>query len=544
MMSGEARHTRSIGRGVSAQNAAFASLLSSLAVTEYGRSCGITAGMTYDQFRRTVPARSPGQFAPQIERMAAGETDILWPGACRFFVQTAGTTGQPHWLPVTEAMLGHYRKGLRSSLLSYANRVRHPGVFLGRHVHAGASTALEEQNAAYTGSFDAMLALCLSPWAEQNLYAPSPETARLPESREKFEAIVAEMRGQDVTLIGGDPAAVLALVDTARRAMRDDQGKPAALTSVWPNLECCIHQGAPTGLFADELRAGLGATIALHEVYAAAEGFVATQDGDASLGLRMLVDAGIFFEFLPARDFNEDNLASLGERFVPLGGVEADTDYAVFATTPAGLCRCALGDIVRFVSLDPPRIHFAGRTRLRLDTCGERVGEKELTESLLAVCRREGWRPINFHVAPHYSRTTSGLARSCHEWWIELRPGSLKTPTGPVLAPLLDAELCARHRGYAVRRQSRALEAPVIRLVMPGIFHEWARDQAVALSPGKMPRCRPDRLIADPLAALTKFHTATSPPLSAGRDSAPRPSVRLAADPPVNPLQDSRDPFR
>ncbi|MGH6628919.1 MAG: hypothetical protein ACREB3_04230, partial [Burkholderiales bacterium] len=352
-------------------------------------------------------------------------------------------------------------------------------------------------------------------WAEANLHAPPSAVARLPDGAEKTAAICRSMLGRDVTLIGGAPAAVLAVAEAMRAHAATDPANRPHLQSFWPNLECVVHTGAPLGLFAEPLHASFGSAVLFHEVYAAAEGILAAQEGDSALGLRVLADVGVFFEFLPMRDFHEENLPGLGSRCVPLEQVQPGIDYAVVVTTPAGLCRYVLGDVVRFVSTDPPRLIVAGRAKLHLDAYGERLGERELTETVLAVCRRNGWQPVNFHAAPYQSRTQPGLGRICHEWWMELRPHTVKTPTGTLLAQELDAELIRRNPDYATKRQQHSLDSPVVRLVMPGTFEQWAQARRTVDSASKMPRGRSDRLIADQLAALTRFHSGgTQAPFS------------------------------
>ena len=505
------RRQKALGRGIEAQRAAFVRLVAQAAPTDFGRANRLAAGMSYEQFRHAVPPRTYAQFQPEIGRMAAGEENVLSPGRCRFFVSTAGTAETtPKLLPVTEPMLGHYRAGLRDAVFFHAGHVGHTGVFLGRHLHAGTSTALTEKNGAFYGSFDGLLALSCPPWVEANLYAPPPAIARLPEGPEKYAAICACLQGSDVTLLGGTPASVLALADAMRTRAGDGRHPAASLRTVWPNLECFVHTGAPLGLFAEPLRASLGPGVIFHELYAAAEGIVAAQDGDSAHGLRLLSNAGLFFEFLPLRDYNEDHLAGLGDRCLPLEQVQPDIGYAVFLTTPAGLCRYALGDVVRFLSVNPPRLVVTGRTKLHLDAYGERLGERELTETVLAVCHRNGWQPANFHAAPYASRAQPGLGRICHEWWVELRPGSVKTPTGPLLAQELDIELMRRNPDYAAKRRQRTLDSPVVRLVMPGTFDQWAQSRHALACASKMPRGRSDRLIADQLAALARFHSGST----------------------------------
>lgn len=509
-----ARFTRRLkaqGRGVGAQQIAFTRLMTQAAATEFGRQHGLEAGTTYEQFRDKVPPRPYEYFQPLITRMATGEADVLVPGKCPFFVETAGTSGPaPKLLPVPEAMLAHYRHGLRDALFHYAHRAGHAGVFLGRHVQIGASTGVTEQKDSYRTSLDGMLTLCLTPWVEANLRSPPAPIAQMPESAEKTTATARAMLRRDVTLVAGTPALLCDLALAARHAA--GQPPPPHLQALWPNLECCLHTGAPLGLFDEALHASLGPAVRFHETYAAAEGLFAAQDGDSPPALRLLADAGVFFEFLPLASYNEATLTHAGPLCVPLGKIQAGIDYVLVVTTPAGLCRYVPGDIVRFVSVDPPRLQFAGRTALQLNSFGERVSELEVFQSVQAICTHNGWQAIAFHVAPHTQRSGAGQVANFHEWWLELGTHTMKTPTANVIAPELDAELFHRNADYAARRESGVLVAPVVRLVMPGVFALWAKDQRKTASASKLPRCRSDRLIADQLAVLAPFHQATIVP--------------------------------
>jgi len=517
-----ARRLQTAGRAASDQAAAFAQRMAQQAETEFGRSHGLATGTTYAQFRENVPPRTPEQFAPFIRRMAAGEAGVLAPGVCQFFVETAGATGRdPALLPVPEPMLAHFRQALRDSLYLYAARAGHSGVFLGRHLHAGASTALTAEGGAYRTGLDGMLALCLTPWAEANLYAPPPAIARLPEGPEKTAATARAMLHRDVTLVGGSPGAVAQLADTVREAASSGKRRMTHLQAVWPNLECFAFTGAPLGLHAETLRATLGPTVKFHELYAAAEGIFAAQDGGSPAGLRLLTGTGVFFEFLPLRNFHEDTLAKSGAECLPLDKVQTGTDYVLVVTTPAGLCRQVPGDIVRFVSVDPPRLQFTGRTRLLLNSFGERVTERDLTDTLLAVCARNGWSPVSFHVAPFVHRIAAGRTVSSHEWWVELGTHTHKTPTANVLGPEFDSELARRNPDYGAKRANGTLGFPTVRLVIPGVFEQWARTLPRRDGAIKVPRCRSDRLVADQLAALTHFHQGTQPPFGMGDSQSP-----------------------
>ncbi len=493
-----------------AQKRIFDSLTPKLALTSYWRESGVVAGTSYDNFQARVAPRSYEQLAPAIERMKRGEADVLWPGRCSFFAQTSGTTGPAKQVPVTEEMLEHFRRAELDSLLYYTVRMRHAAVFRGRHLHVGGSTALRPlpeagRHEAYVGDISGFTALNLPAWAERHLYEPGAPIADLTDWAAKLGAIVKRTRGLDITLLSGIPNWALALASALREGSIEGKSRISSLQGLWPNFECFVHSGVPIGPFYDELRTALGPTVNFHEVYSASESFIAAQDIESGLGLRLMADAGIFYEFIPMADFDESRLDQLGRKAVPLIGVKTGVDYALVVTTPAGLVRYVLGDIVRFTSTEPPRLLYVGRTKLTLNGVGERVIEKELTDTLIAVCRRKDWTIVNFHVAPLVINSLTGQNHGRHEWWIELRPGTKATPTGPQMAVDLDAELQRLNVDYAAKRKTGSMEAPAVRLVMPGVFEHWLRYRNQWGGQYKMPRCRSDRLIADELAQVTSF---------------------------------------
>lgn len=495
------------GNGVAAQHAVLPALLARFERTDFGRQHGLTARTTPEEFRARVPLRPTAEFRAWTERMAAGEADVLWPGRCRFFAYTAGTVdGAPKMMPVTPDMVGHFRRGITDTLLLHAARTDSVALFAGRHLHTGGSTKLSAANNVFAGYLDAVVGLVLSEWAEKNLYAPERALARLPEGAEKTAALAAAYAGRDVRLAAGTSAALLALAD----ALEPHGG----LRGAWPQLECLLTSGALPLLQRADLQARLGPHATLHEAYAAAEGFFAAQDGEPGTGLRLLTDAGIYFEFLPLHQITDSTPPlALGARCVPLDHVRTDEVYALVVTTPAGLCRCVVGDAVRFVSTTPPRLQFMGRTAHLLDAFGEGVTEHDLTSTLLEVCARNDWHAVNFHVAPYLERQVP-RPQGCHEWWIELRPGTVRTPTGPLLASEIDAELGRRHRDYTARRANGALNTPLVRLVIPGTFAQWSQLHPAFGGPGKFAHCRGDRIVADQLAGIARFHPGTQAPFN------------------------------
>lgn len=502
-----ARRLRDPQRILPAQHKTFAQLTNAMARCSFGRENGIQPGITYTEFQSKIPLRTYESFIAPIERMKRGEASVLWPGRCRYYAVSSGTTaGRTKYLPITDAMLAHFRQAGLDSLLYYTARTGSTSVFGGKQLFLGGSTTLtrvEESKPfeAWAGDLSGITAMHMPGWVNHYLYEPGADLAQIGNWPDKIKAIAERTHSRDLRLIAGIPSWVLILAAAVRERSANGSALPADLRAVWPNLECLIHGGVPIAPFVDELRATLGAGVNFHEVYPASEGFIATQDADAALGLRLMTDVGLFFEFLPLNELDETRLAELGPKAVPLKGVKPGVDYALILTTPAGLMRYVIGDVVRFVSIDIPRLIYAGRTKLQLSAFGEHVIEKELTDALAIVCQRNGWTPANFHVAPLFVAAAAGRNRGSHEWWIELKTQPKPSVTA-IMAAELDAELIRLNDDYEAKRKGLGLEPPVIRLVAPGTFEQWMRAHGKWGGQSKMPRCRSDREVADALAKL------------------------------------------
>jgi hypothetical protein len=472
---------------------------------------GVESQMTYDAFRARVPLQTYEDLAPYIERMKMGVADVLWPGTCQIYSVSSGTTaGRTKYIPVTRAMLDHFKQAGLDSLFWYTARIGHARVFHGRHLLLGGSTGLApipESNPfeAYAGDLSGIAALNLPHWVEKHLYEPGAKIAQMANWPEKIAAISERTARLDISLLAGIPSWILILADSICANTSRGRGREPHLQKIWPNFECFIHGGVPIGPFQDELRSVLGPTVNFHEVYPASEAFIAAQDAEPTAGLRLMVNAGIFFEFLPMSDYDESRLHLLGPKAVPLAGVAPGVDYALVLTTPAGLARYVIGDVVRFVSTAPPRLTYVGRTKLQLSAFGEHVIEKEVTDALLAVCRRHGRVIVNFHVAPIFVDSTLGNDRGRHEWWVELKPGAELSHAGSTIAAEIDAELKRLNEDYEAKRNGGGLEVPIVHLVAPGFFERWMRQRGRWGGQNKLPRCRSDRVIADELHGILEF---------------------------------------
>jgi hypothetical protein len=493
------------------QERVFAELVKQLALASVWKQAGVEEGMRYEKFRRKVPLQTYEDLAPYIEQMKKGASDVLWPGQCQIYALTSGTTtGSPKLIPVTESMLDHFRRAALDSMLWYAARVGHGGVFRSRHLFLGGSTTLmpipdSEPFEAYAGELSGIEALNLPAWAEKHFYEPGAEIAKITDLQQKIAAITERTCRIDISLLAGMPPWVLILAESLRSSETHGKARVIHLQGIWPNFECYVHSGVPIAPYYDELRTLLGPTVNFHEVYPSSEAFIAAQDSESAAGLRLMANAGVFFEFLPMADFDDGRLLAAGARTVTISGVRTGVNYALVITTPAGLARYLIGDVVRFISTKPPRLVYVGRTKNQLNTFGEHMVEKEITDALVTVCRRNGWTIVNFHVAPLHMSSTTNRNRGRHEWWIELKPGTLTTPTGPFMAGELDTELKRLDVAYATKRSDGLLEPPYVRLVMPGVFEHWMRYRGKWGGQYKMPRCRNDRIIADELGSSLQF---------------------------------------
>lgn len=498
--------------GVRAQEQTLKHLLENLALTTYGRDLGISPDMSYQEFRARVPLRDHDQLEPYFRRIKRGEPNVLWPGHCHWYVESAGTTGKPKWLPVTEAALAHFENAEADALLYYTVRVGQSTVFRGRHLSlAPLLKLIPVAKPELPGSgldVEATSAVPKSPaWGAPQLAEPAENIPETPEWSARIESIITRTLGMDISLIAGLPNWLLVFSDALLGRAIAAKMLATSWNTIWPKLECVVHHGIPVGPFQEELKRTSGFMVNLHEIYFASEAFIAAQDADPGSGLRLMEDSGVFYEFLPLSDFEESLPLSSAAKALSLEQVRVDENYVLLITTPAGLCRYVLGDIVRFISVQPPRLIHVGRTQLRLNAFDENVLEKDVTDSIVAVCQRRNWTITNFHVAPIFSSSLTGpTSNGHHEWWVELRPGTHETPTGPILAGHLDVDLASRSQSYATKRLRGSMAAPVVRLVMPGFFAHWLDFQKMWGGQKKMPRCRSDRLIADEFSALACFN--------------------------------------
>ena len=458
--------------------------------TEFGLTHGLSGVRSVAEYQERVPVREYRYFEPLWARARAGEADVTWPGRPLDWVKTSGTTSGDKIIPVTgEAYRGHTRGGW-DALLVAVERVGAARLGRGPMLFLGGSTATLPIGAdCRVGDLSGLAARRLPPGI-RGWYSPGAEIAAIPDWEARLDAVAALAARQDLTLLCGMPSWLVILCERVARE-RQATGRPVrVLAQCWPNLAAVIHGGVAFPPYASIFDEWIGRRVERVEVYPASEGFVAVQT-EASGGLTLMPDYGIFYEFVPVED-----LASDRPRRHTVADVELHRPYAVVVTTGAGLWSYVLGDTVRFVQRDPLRLVITGRVRHYVNAFGENVIVEEIERALVGACRRTEAEVVEFTVAPRYP--SAAEPRGGHEWLIEFRVPPLEEEE---FARVLDETLQALNADYRTKRKGGVgMLPPRVTALAPGAFHRWMRRAGKLGDQHKVPRATNDRALAEALA--------------------------------------------
>ena len=452
--------------------------------TEWGRRYGFREKLTPAEFARRVPVSTYEQLYPELEKVLRGQPDVLWPGRPQWFAKSSGTTNaRSKFIPVTHEALYHchYRAG-RDMLALSTHLYPQERLLAGKTLSLGGAHTPNpfrpQEAAARVGDVSAVIMAQLPRWAEQ-LRTPPLALALLDEWEEKIERIAAHVLTQDVRVLAGVPTWIVVLLRRVVALAGVDD-----ITPVWPQLRLFLHGAVAFGPYRELFRQLIPtAQMRYLEIYSASEGYFAIQDQPDSDDLLLLLDHGIYYEFLPA-----DQWAAPNPRPVPLTEVELGRPYALVISTNAGLWRYLVGDTVRFTSLAPYRMRITGRTKHFLNAFGEEVVIENAEVAVAAASRAIGATVRDFTAAPVWFAADSATSRGGHEWVVEFA----SAPAGPDLArfgAVLDAMLCKVNSDYAAKRhRSLALAPPRLRAVPAGTFDTWLARQGKLGGQHKVPR--------------------------------------------------------
>ena len=451
--------------------------------TEWGRRYGFGGGLGAAEFARRVPVSTYEQLYPELERVLRGQADVLWPGRPHWFAKSSGTTNaRSKYIPVTKEALhqGHYRAG-RDMLALSTHLYPQERLLAGKTLSLGGALGVNpfrpSERAARAGDVSAVIMAQLPGWAE-GLRTPPLQLALLGEWEEKIERIARHVLHQDVRVLAGVPTWMVVLL---RRVVA--LAGAAHITDVWPQLRLFLHGAVAFGPYR-ELFGQLipDARMRYLEIYNASEGYFALQDQPDSADLLLLLDHGIYYEFLPA-----DQWAAPTPQAVTLAEVALGQSYALVISTNAGLWRYLVGDTVRFTSLAPYRVRITGRTKHFLNAFGEEVVIENAETAVAAACRATGAVVRDFTAAPVWFAAGNAHSRGGHEWVVEFVGTAV--PDLAHFGAVLDATLGELNSDYAAKRhRGLALAAPRVHAVPPGTFEAWLAQQGKLGGQHKVPR--------------------------------------------------------
>lgn len=467
-------------------------LLSRCTSTAVGERCNVRSVKSYDGFRKNFPVVSYEDIRDDVMRMVMGEKDILWRGRCRRFAQSSGTSdGKSKYIPVTDdsLSLNHYAGG-RDVVAHYLNLNPASRIFSGKSFILGGSYANEVSQlpaGVMVGDLSANLIDRINPVA--NLFRiPSKDIALMSDWHEKLPALVKASLHSNVTNISGVPSWFMTVIREVIEAAGAE-----TIHDVWPGLEVFFHGGISFEPYREQY-ARLTDTSRMHylETYNASEGFFAVQSSLDTTAMLLLLDIGVFYEFVPL-----DSLGNPGEAAIPAWEVEPGKTYALVITSCNGLWRYMIGDTVTVESVDPLKISIAGRTKHFINAFGEEVMVHNSDAAIARACDLTGASVLNYTAAPVYD---DGGHRGHHQWLIEW-----ETPPADkeVFAEELDIALQSVNSDYQAKRSGNIFldrlsvdDAPV------GLFDHWLESTGKLGGQRKVPRLCNDRHIIEQMLTL------------------------------------------
>lgn len=450
-------------------------LLKQASATKVGQKYDFSSMRKYEDFAQRIPISRYEDLEQIIERARCGEKNLFWNTPIKWFAKSSGTTNaKSKFIPVSSQALYdcHYKAG-KDMLCLYLNNNENSKLFTGKSLRLGGSKELYQENGTIFGDLSAILIDNLPFWAEF-CSTPSNKISLMSEWETKMEAIIQEAKNENVTSLAGVPSWMLVLLNQML-----EKTHKTNLLEIWPNLEVYFHGGVSFVPYREQYQRIIPSEkFQYYEIYNASEGFFAIQDRNGSDEMLLMLDYGIFYEFIPM-----DTFGTSYERAIPLWEVQKDKNYAIVISTNSGLWRYLIGDTVRFTSISPYRIKITGRTKHFINVFGEELIIENTEEALKRTCEQTQSAVKEYTVAPIFME---GKSKGGHEWIIEFA----KKPTDiEVFTKILDAELKKLNSDYEAKRYNdMTLTLPKIHIAREQLFHDWLKANDKLGGQHKVPR--------------------------------------------------------
>jgi len=443
--------------------------------TEVGKKYDFKNIKSYTDFKANIPIQKYESIEPLIERCRQGEQNIFWPSKIKWFAKSSGTTNaKSKFIPVSDEALEdcHFKAG-KDMLCLYINNNEDAKLFTGKSLRLGGSSAIYEDNDTYFGDLSAIIIENMPFWADFSS-SPKPEIALMGEWETKMDAIVEETIKENITSLAGVPSWMLVLLNKVLEKTGKDN-----ILEVWPNLEVYFHGGVNFNPYKEQYKKIIPSKdFKYYETYNASEGFFAIQDKNNSDELLLMLDYGIFYEFIPMTAYKgEDSEA------ISLSEVKKGVNYAVVITTNGGLWRYLIGDTVKFTSTKPYKVKITGRTKHFINVFGEELIIENTEQALKSACEKTNARVKDYTVAPIFMKEKE---KGAHEWVIEFE----KQPENIFFfTEILDNALKNCNSDYEAKRYNNmTLNMPTVHQAREGLFYDWLKQKGKLGGQHKVPR--------------------------------------------------------
>jgi hypothetical protein len=456
-------------------------LLQKAKKTAFGQDHGFAQIENHEDFAKQVPIRDYEGLRPYVDRVVAGEADVLWPGKPRYFSKTSGTTSGVKYIPISKESMPTHIKTAQNALFHYIHHSGNTSFVDGKMIFLQGSPILSKTNGIDTGRLSGIVAHYIPSYLQKNRM-PSWQTNCIDDWEQKVDAIVAETHDQDMRLISGIPPWVKMYFE--RLNTKTNQ----SIKDIFPNFSLFVYGGVNYAPYRSTIEQLIGKKIDSLELYPASEGFIAFQDHPEADGMLLQLDAGIFYEFVEADKIHQENPPRIS-----LAAVKKGVNYAIILNTSAGLWGYNIGDTVVFVSLKPYRIIVSGRIKHFISAFGEHVIGKEVEQAMEEALQVHDARVTEFTVAPQVT-PEAGLPH--HEWWIafDSAPEELAT-----FAKTLDLSMRKQNTYYDDLITGGVLCPLVIKPLPADAFEQYMKKIGKLGGQNKTPRLTNDRKIADAL---------------------------------------------
>ncbi|SHJ77633.1 GH3 auxin-responsive promoter [Maribacter aquivivus] len=459
--------------------------------TEVGRTYDFESIKSYNDFKERLPIVSYEEIQPIIERTRRGEQNLFWPTKVKLFAKSSGTTdAKSKFIPVSgEALEDCHYKSSKDLLCLYLNNNENSQLFTGKSLRLGGSKELYEDNGSLFGDLSAILIDNMPLWAEYSS-TPSNKVSLMSEWESKLMAIIHESVQENVTSLAGVPSWMLVLLNK----VLEETGKEH-LFQVWENLEVYFHGGVNFNPYKEQYKKILPhSNFRYYEIYNASEGFFAIQDRNGADDLLLMLDYGIFYEFIPM-----DVYGAFNEEAIPLWSVELGKNYAIIITTNSGLWRYKIGDTVRFTSKSPYRIKVTGRTKHHINVFGEELIIENAEEALKIACAKTEAEIMDYTAGPVFME---GKEKGAHEWIMEFR--TLPEDFG-AFVEIFDNALKSLNSDYEAKRLNNiTLNAPLVHIARKNLFYDWLKSNDKLGGQHKIPRLSNKRDYLEELLRMNK----------------------------------------